>query len=94
MSSPSIQHYQEAKRVLRYVKGTSSFGVLFTSKETPRLVGYSDSDWGGSPEDKKSTTGYVFSLSGGTINGGSRVHSSVCSDKPSYMVQRRYSHLM
>jgi len=62
MSSPSIQHYQEAKRVLRYVKGTSNFGVLFTSKETPRLVGYSDSDWGGSPEDKKSTTGYVFTL--------------------------------
>ncbi|XP_048612807.1 uncharacterized mitochondrial protein AtMg00810-like [Brassica napus] len=56
MSSPRMKHYQEAKRVLRYVKGTSSFGVYFTSVEEPRLVGYSDSDWGGSKEDKKSTS--------------------------------------
>ncbi|CAA7014800.1 unnamed protein product [Microthlaspi erraticum] len=62
MSSPHMKHYQEAKRVLRYVKGTSSFGVLFKSAKIPRLIGYSDSDWGGSIEDKKSTTGYVFSL--------------------------------
>ncbi|XP_019095657.1 PREDICTED: uncharacterized protein LOC109130515 [Camelina sativa] len=62
MSSPRMKHYQEAKRVLRYVKGTSSFGVFFTRKETPRLIAYSDSDWGSCHEDKKSTTCYVFSL--------------------------------
>ena len=57
-----MKHYQEAKRVLRYVKGTSSFGVYFTSVKEPRLVGYTYSDWGGSKEDKKSTSGYVFTL--------------------------------
>ena len=62
MSSPRMKHYQEAKRVLRYVKGTSNFGVYFTSVKEPRLVGYTDSDWGGSKEDKKSTSGYVFTL--------------------------------
>ncbi|XP_033145473.1 uncharacterized protein LOC103839411 isoform X1 [Brassica rapa] len=62
MSSPRMKHYQEAKRVLRYVKGISNFGVYFTSVKEPRLLGYTDSDWGGSKEDKKSTSGYVFTL--------------------------------
>ncbi|XP_048626700.1 uncharacterized mitochondrial protein AtMg00810-like [Brassica napus] len=53
MSSPRMKHYQEAKRVLRYVKGTSNFGVYFTSVKEPRLVGYTDSDWGGSKEARK-----------------------------------------
>lgn len=62
MSAPLTKHYQEAKRVLRYIKGTSRFGVQFTSVENPELHGYSDSDWGGSNEDKKSTSGYLFTL--------------------------------
>lgn len=62
MNTPLMKHYQEAKRVLRYVKGTSHFGVQFTSVENPELYGYSDSDWGGSNEDKKSTSGYVFTI--------------------------------
>ncbi|KAG7563872.1 Integrase catalytic core [Arabidopsis suecica] len=62
MSRPLNKHYQEAKRVLGYVNGTCHFGVQFSSVENPELHGYSDSDWGGSNEDKKSTSGYVFSL--------------------------------
>ncbi|KAL1213173.1 Retrovirus-related Pol polyprotein from transposon RE2 [Cardamine amara subsp. amara] len=62
MSSPLNKNYQEAKRVLRYVKGTTKFGVQFERVEEPELHGYSDSDWGGSVEDKKSTSGYVFTL--------------------------------
>lgn len=62
MCEPLMKHYQEAKRVLRYMKGTSNFGVQFTSVENPKLLGYSDSDRGGSNEDKKSTSGYVFTL--------------------------------
>ena len=62
MSSPRMKHYQEDKMVLRYVKGTSSFGVFFTSVDTQRLIGYSDNDKGSSIEDKKSTTCYAFNL--------------------------------
>lgn len=44
-------------------KGTSNFGVqLFTIINNPKLLGYSDNDWGGSNEDKKSTSGYVFTI--------------------------------
>jgi len=62
MSRPLNKHNQKAKRVLRYVNGTSRYGVQFLSVKNPELHEYWDSDWGGSNEDKKSTSGYVFSL--------------------------------
>lgn len=65
MAAPTMQHYQEAKRVLRYVKGTLNYGIQFKRVEEPELVGFSDSDWGGSVEDKKSTSGYVFTIGSG-----------------------------
>ncbi|CAA7062306.1 unnamed protein product [Microthlaspi erraticum] len=77
MSAPLMKHYQEAKRVLRYIKGTSNFGVLFTSVESPELLGYSDSDWGGSVEDKKSTSGYVFTLGSGMFSWQSNKQQTV-----------------
>ncbi|KAG7599301.1 Integrase catalytic core [Arabidopsis suecica] len=65
MAAPTMQHYQEAKRVLRYVKGTLNYGIQFKRVEEPELVGFSDSDWGGSVEEKKSTSGYVFTIGSG-----------------------------
>ncbi|KAJ8774133.1 hypothetical protein K2173_009564 [Erythroxylum novogranatense] len=55
-------HMKAAKRVLRYLKGTSSYGIKFTKSERFKLYGYSDSDWAGSVEDMKSTTGYCFAM--------------------------------
>ncbi|XP_016669977.1 secreted RxLR effector protein 161-like [Gossypium hirsutum] len=56
------KHFQAAKRVLRYIKGTLSHGMLFNKVESLKLVGYTDSDWGGLIDDMKSTSGYVFTL--------------------------------
>lgn len=53
-------HLTTAKRVLRYVKGTLSFGIKFCTSQDCILQGYSDSDWGGSLDDLKSTSGYCF----------------------------------
>lgn len=57
-----MKHMKEAKRVLRYIQGTLEFGLRFTQVKEPMLIGYSDSDWGGCPEDMKSTTRYCFSI--------------------------------
>ena len=64
MHSPRDTHLTAAKRVLRYIKGTSKFGIFFpTSAEvTMNLIGYSDSDWGGGVDDSRSTSGYLFCL--------------------------------
>lgn len=63
MHSPRETHFTAAKRVLRYIKGTSTLGIFFptSAEKTVKLVGYSDSDWGGCIVDSKSTSGYLFS---------------------------------
>ncbi|KAG8475459.1 hypothetical protein CXB51_032225 [Gossypium anomalum] len=56
------QHLQAANRVLRYIKGTLSYGLKFSRNEDLKLIGYTDSDWAGSKDDMKSTSGYAFTL--------------------------------
>lgn len=68
MEEPKRSHWEAAKRILRYVKGTINHGITFSHVQTPRLIGFSDSDFGGSVVDSKSTTGYVFSLGSGAVS--------------------------
>ncbi|XP_031277509.1 secreted RxLR effector protein 161-like [Pistacia vera] len=67
MTNPSENHFRAAKRVLRYIKGNPGLGVWFRKSESFQLVGYSDSDWAGSIDDMKSTSGYVFFLNSGAV---------------------------
>ncbi|KAA3479301.1 laccase-2-like [Gossypium australe] len=53
----NVNHFQAAKRVLRYIKGTQSFRIMFTKVKSIKLLGFSDSDWAGSIDDMKSTSG-------------------------------------
>ena len=51
------------KRVLRYLKGTLKYGLKFTAQEEkPELFGYSDADWAGDVDTRRSASGYVFQL--------------------------------
>jgi hypothetical protein len=52
MQTPHESHWKAAKRILRYVRGTSSFGIHYSSGGTPLLVGFTDSDWVGDPDDR------------------------------------------
>lgn len=63
---PHESHWQAAKRILRYIQGTSSHGIHYTSGE-PHIVGYTNSDWAGDVTDRKSTSGFVFYLGSGPI---------------------------
>ncbi|KAL8116222.1 hypothetical protein AgCh_022645 [Apium graveolens] len=53
-------HWKEIKRILRYIQGTKSVGLFYSSTKNYNLVGYSDSDWCGDEDDRKSTSGYLF----------------------------------
>ena len=49
------------------MKGTIHFGILYSRSKDPRLSGYIDSNWACSIDDRKSTSGYVFSLGIGAV---------------------------
>eukprot|EP00253_Pinus_taeda_P004437 PITA_04437 len=72
MERPKEAHWQATKRILRYVKGTKRIGILYTALECSDLIGYTDSDWDGSVDDQKSTSGYVFHMSSGAISWASK----------------------
>ena len=45
VSTPKVEHWTAAKRVLRYMKGTLDFGILHCRSKDPQLCGYIDLDW-------------------------------------------------
>ena len=67
LHSPTKQHLGATRRVLKYVAGSIKLGVLYESVDNFKLVGYSDSDWVGFLDDRKSTSDFVFSLGLGAI---------------------------
>ena len=72
MASPTEMHLQAAKRILRYLKGTINYGIFYKKNENKQLIVYTDSDYAGDIADKKSTSGYVFMLSGGAVSWSSK----------------------
>lgn len=68
MENPTELHLQVAKRVLRYLKGTLDFGIFYKKGGIDELVAYTDSDYAGDLEDRKSTSGYVFLFGSGAVS--------------------------
>lgn len=68
MKRPTESHWLAAKRVLRYVKGTINFGMFYKKGGNEELIGYTDSDYAGDLNDRKSTSGYAFLMSLGAIS--------------------------
>ena len=68
MSRPTELHLQAAKRILRYLKGTFDYGIMYKRMSTNDLIAYTDSDYAGDLNDRKSTSGYVFLLSSGAVS--------------------------
>ena len=62
-----MEHWNAAKRVLRYLKSTSNYGLTF-KKTGEDLVGYVDADWAGCPDDRRSYTGYAFIFGNATVS--------------------------
>jgi hypothetical protein len=68
MANPIEIHLQAAKRVLRYLKGTMDLGIFYQKKGNKELLTYTNSDYTGDVDDRKSTSGYVFLLSEGAVS--------------------------
>jgi hypothetical protein len=88
MESPKDSHWKMAKRILRYVAGTLNFGLWYTQSEDDHLTGYTDSDFVGSLDDRKNTSGYAFHLGTNLISWASKKQPivSISSTEEEYVV--------
>nr|XP_033511661.1 secreted RxLR effector protein 161-like [Nicotiana tomentosiformis] len=75
-----LAHWQEVKRIMRYLKGIGDYALCYQGGKDLRLVGYSNVDHGGDLDERKSTSGYVFILSDGAVSWSSKKHSRVSLD--------------
>lgn len=77
--NPGQQHWLAVKRVMRYLRGTSNWALHIggSSDGSIALVGYSDADWAGDLDTRRSTTGYAFTLGSGSITWASKRQATV-----------------
>lgn len=77
LHAPTDTHWGAVKRILRYVKGTLDFGVKIQKSQTMMLSGFSDADWAGCPDDRRSTSGFAVFLGVNLISWSSRKQATV-----------------
>ena len=76
-SNPGPTHCNLVIQIFRYLSGTLDLGITFTADSKDELVGYTDSDYAGLIDGRKSTGGYIFMLSGGPLSHQSKLQSTV-----------------
>jgi hypothetical protein len=75
--APRTPHLALVKRILRYVKGTLSSGLHIGTGSIDSLTGYSDADWAGCPDTRRSTSGFCVFLGDNLISWSSKRQTTV-----------------
>ena len=72
MHDPRESHLAALKRLLRYVRGTVDLGLVLHRSSSAELVVYTDADWAGCPDTRRSTSGYAVFLGGNLVSWSSK----------------------
>jgi hypothetical protein len=62
MHDPGEPHLTAMKRIMRYLQGTPEYGLLLRRSSSSDLVVYTNADWAGCPDTRRSTSGYAVFL--------------------------------
>lgn len=77
LEKPSKVHGNGVKRMFKYLEGTTRHGFYFGSESDDKIFTFSDSDYAGDTETRRSTTGYVLKLRSTTITWKSQRQNTV-----------------
>jgi hypothetical protein len=77
MDNPTMQHWDAAKHVVRYLKGTRDHGIVYRKDVEVGLNIYADADWAGNAEDRKSISGIITLVNGAPLSWESRKQRTV-----------------
>jgi hypothetical protein len=77
MHSPRDCHANMLKRVLRYIKGTVDHGLHLYAAASPTLIAYTDADWAGCPDTRRSTSGFCVYLGDALVSWSSKRQNTV-----------------
>jgi hypothetical protein len=77
MHSPRVAHWNLVKRILRYLRGTVNSGITISASPSTDLRAYSDADWAGCPDTRRSTSGYCVFLGESLISWSSKRQPTV-----------------
>ena len=66
--APKESHFTAVKRIIRYINGTSDYGIWYSRDSNECLVGYLDADWAECVDDRKSTSGGCFYLGNNMVS--------------------------
>ncbi|MCO5551867.1 hypothetical protein L7F22_005373 [Adiantum nelumboides] len=86
MSNPGKKHWDAVKSILRYLSGTADRQLCYGGGELS-IKGYVDSDYAGSVDSRKSTTGWIYTFAGSAISWRSVLQdcTSISTTKPEYV---------
>lgn len=68
LNAPTTTHYDTACRVVKYLKWTPGQGLLFRRDSQLQLLGFTDADWAGCLDSRRSTSGYCFFLGSSLVS--------------------------
>ena len=79
MHNPGRSHWNAIKHVFRYLVGTKDHGILFGLNKNKDVVGYTDPDFVGCVDSRKSTTGYCVKFGNGAISWKSKLQECMAT---------------
>ena len=77
MNNPNEEHMEVVYRILRYLKVTPGKGLIFEKNQRRDIEAFSDADWAGSVQDRRSTSGYYTYVWGNLVTWRSKKQSMV-----------------
>ncbi|MCO5584819.1 hypothetical protein L7F22_038751 [Adiantum nelumboides] len=76
MSNPGKKHWEAMKGILRYLRAIKNMHKRYGSQDLS-VLGYTDSDYAGDLDNRRSTSGYVFTMAGGAVSWQFRLQTCV-----------------